>query len=87
MLTGRDAAYKRIVDLIDVDMSLPVDLKGRVIYYVALVQAVRAEIVGPAGPTTSTRRDAFTEKVLDATGLFAMVGKAERGPVASRRRF
>ncbi|TCN17975.1 fumarate hydratase [Sinorhizobium americanum] len=82
LLTGRDAAHKRIVDLINVGQPLPVDLKGRVIYYVGPVQAVRDEIVGPAGPTTSTRMDMFTEKVLAATGLFAMVGKAERGPVA-----
>ncbi|WP_201841942.1 fumarate hydratase [Microvirga zambiensis] len=82
MLTGRDAAHKRIVDLIDAGKPLPVDLRGRVIYYVGPVQAVRDEIVGPAGPTTSTRMDAFTEKVLEATGLYAMVGKAERGPAA-----
>ncbi|UVK48721.1 fumarate hydratase (plasmid) [Mesorhizobium sp. AR07] len=82
MLTGRDAAHKRIVDLFDAGKPLPVDMKGRVIYYVGPVRAVRDEIVGPAGPTTSTRMDSFTEKVLEATGLYAMVGKAERGPVA-----
>jgi fumarate hydratase class I len=82
MLTGRDAAHKRMVDLIDAGKPLPVDLKGRVIYYVGPVQAVREEIVGPAGPTTSTRMDGFTERVLEATGLYAMVGKAERGPTA-----
>lgn len=82
MLTGRDAAHKRMVDLIDAGKPLPVDLKGRVIYYVGPVQAVGSEAVGPAGPTTSTRMDGFTEKVLAATGLYAMVGKAERGPVA-----
>lgn len=82
MLTGRDAVHKRMVDLIDAGQPLPVDLHGRVIYYVGPVRAVRDEVVGPAGPTTSTRMDMFTEKVLDATGLYAMVGKAERGPVA-----
>jgi fumarate hydratase class I len=82
MLTGRDAAHKRIVDLIDAGQPLPVDLKGRVIYYVGPVRAVRDEIIGPAGPTTATRMDGFTEKVLAETGLFAMVGKAERGPAA-----
>ncbi|MCO5966386.1 fumarate hydratase, partial [Sinorhizobium meliloti] len=81
MLTGRDAAHKRLGDLIDTGRPLPVDLKGRVIYYVGPVRAVRDEAVGPAGPTTSTRMDAFTEKVLSATGLYAMVGKAERGSV------
>jgi fumarate hydratase class I len=82
MLTGRDAAHKRIVDLIDAGKPLPVDLRGRVIYYVGPVRAVRDEVVGPAGPTTSSRMDGFTEKVLAATGLYAMVGKAERGPAA-----
>jgi fumarate hydratase, class I len=82
MLTGRDAAHKRMVDLLNAGQPLPVDLKGRVIYYVGPVQAVRDEVVGPAGPTTSTRMDAFTEQVLAATGLAAMVGKAERGPAA-----
>ncbi|EPR21264.1 fumarate hydratase [Agrobacterium sp. TS43] len=82
MLTGRDAAHKRMVDLIDAGQPLPVDLRGRTIYYVGPVRAVRDEIVGPAGPTTSTRMDMFTEKVLDATGLYVMVGKAERGPIA-----
>ena len=82
MLTGRDAAHKRIVDLIDAGKPLPVDLRGRVIYYVGPVRAVRDEIVGPAGPTTSSRMDGFTEKMLAETGLYAMVGKAERGPAA-----
>ncbi|PSH60946.1 fumarate hydratase [Phyllobacterium sophorae] len=82
MLTGRDAAHKRMADLMEAGMPLPVDLKGRVIYYVGPVPAVRDEIVGPAGPTTSTRMDVFTRKVLQATGLYAMVGKAERGPAA-----
>lgn len=82
MLTGRDAAHKRMVDLIDSGKSLPVDLRGRVIYYVGPVRAVRDEVIGPAGPTTSTRMDDFTDKVLAGTGLCAMVGKAERGPAA-----
>ncbi|MER8801177.1 fumarate hydratase [Mesorhizobium sp. M0998] len=82
MLTGRDAAHKRIIDLVDAGKPLPVAMKGRVIYYVGPVQPVQDEIVGPAGPTTSARMDAFTEKVLGATGLYAMVGKAEREPVA-----
>lgn len=82
MLTGRDAAHKRIVDMLNRGESLPVDLKGKVIYYVGPVDPVRDEVVGPAGPTTSTRMDKFTEQVLAETGLFAMVGKAERGPVA-----
>lgn len=82
MLTGRDAAHKRIVDMLDNKEDLPVDLKGRVIYYVGPVDPVRDEVVGPAGPTTSTRMDKFTDQVLEQTGLFAMVGKAERGPRA-----
>jgi fumarate hydratase, class I len=82
MLTGRDAAHKRIIDLLDAGKPLPVDLRGRVIYYVGPVRAVRDEIVGPAGPTTSSRMDGFTERMLAETGLYAMVGKAERGPAA-----
>ncbi|MBH96465.1 MAG: fumarate hydratase [Gammaproteobacteria bacterium] len=82
MLTGRDAAHKRIVEMLDNGENLPVDLTGRVIYYVGPVNPVRDEIVGPAGPTTSTRMDKFTDQVLEQTGLFAMVGKAERGPIA-----
>ena len=82
MLTGRDAAHKRIVDMLDQGEELPVNLKGKVIYYVGPVDPVRDEIVGPAGPTTSTRMDKFTDQVLEQTGLFAMVGKAERGPSA-----
>ena len=82
MLTGRDAAHKRIVDMLDSEEDLPVDLKGKVIYYVGPVNPVRDEVVGPAGPTTSTRMDKFTDQVLEQTGLFAMVGKAERGPIA-----
>ncbi|RVB48884.1 fumarate hydratase, partial [Mesorhizobium sp. M7A.F.Ca.CA.004.05.1.1] len=75
-------AHKRMVELIDAGKPLPVDLRGRVIYYVGPVRAARNEIVGPAGPTTSSRLDDFTDKVLAETGLFAMVGKAERGPAA-----
>ncbi|HAN80274.1 MAG: fumarate hydratase [Gammaproteobacteria bacterium] len=82
MLTGRDAAHKRIVEMLDNRENLPVDLTGRVIYYVGPVNPVRDEIVGPAGPTTSTRMDKFTDQVLEQTGLFAMVGKAERGSIA-----
>ncbi len=82
MLTGRDAAHKRIQDMLAKGEPLPVDFTGRVIYYVGPVDLVRDEVVGPAGPTTSTRMDKFTEMMLAKTGLLAMVGKAERGPVA-----
>jgi len=82
MLTGRDAAHKRIQDMLAKGEPLPVDFRGRVIYYVGPVDPVRDEVVGPAGPTTSTRMDKFTEMMLAKTGLLAMVGKAERGPVA-----
>jgi len=84
MLTGRDAAHKRLAELLNGGKGLPagVDLKGRVIYYVGPVDAVRNEAVGPAGPTTATRMDKFTDLMLEKTGLFAMIGKAERGPVA-----
>jgi fumarate hydratase, class I len=82
MLTGRDAAHKRIQDMLSKGEPLPVDFAGRVIYYVGPVDPVRDEVVGPAGPTTATRMDKFTEMMLSATGLIAMVGKAERGPVA-----
>ncbi|HUN69538.1 MAG TPA: fumarate hydratase [Burkholderiales bacterium] len=82
MLTGRDAAHKRIQDLIEKGKPLPVDFTNRVIYYVGPVDPVRNEVVGPAGPTTSTRMDKFTEMMLAKTGLIAMVGKAERGPAA-----
>ena len=79
MLTGRDAAHKRIRD-----EGLPdgVDLKGRFIYYVGPVDPVRDEVVGPAGPTTATRMDGFTEMMLEDTGILGMIGKAERGPIA-----
>ncbi|MDP2371308.1 fumarate hydratase [Rhodoferax sp.] len=82
MLTGRDAAHKRIQDLLARGESLPVDFTNRVIYYVGPVDPVRDEAVGPAGPTTATRMDGFTEMMLAQTGLIAMIGKAERGPVA-----
>jgi fumarate hydratase class I len=82
LLTGRDAAHKRIVQMLDAGEPLPVDLRGRFIYYVGPVDPVRDEVIGPAGPTTATRMDKFTEQVLDQTGLLGMVGKAERGPAA-----
>ena len=82
MLTGRDAAHKRIADMLGKGEALPVDFTNRVIYYVGPVDPVRDEVVGPAGPTTSTRMDKFTEMMLARTGLIAMVGKAERGPAA-----
>jgi fumarate hydratase class I len=82
MLTGRDAAHQRIEQMLARGESLPVDFRNRVIYYVGPVDPVRDEVVGPAGPTTSTRMDKFTEMMLAQTGLIAMVGKAERGPVA-----
>jgi fumarate hydratase class I len=80
MLTGRDAAHKRIEELLARGESLPVEFRNRVIYYVGPVDPVRDEIVGPAGPTTATRMDKFTEGMLARTGLLAMVGKSERGP-------
>ncbi|HEY0198685.1 MAG TPA: fumarate hydratase [Rhodanobacter sp.] len=82
LLTGRDAAHKRMVDMLNKGEPLPVDFSGRFIYYVGPVDAVRDEVVGPAGPTTATRMDKFTEQVLAQTGLLGMVGKAERGPAA-----
>jgi len=84
MLTGRDAAHKRLAQLLDAGKPLPdgLDFKNRVIYYVGPVDPVRGEAVGPAGPTTATRMDKFTEMMLARTGLLAMVGKAERGPEA-----
>ncbi|NCT84735.1 MAG: fumarate hydratase [Comamonadaceae bacterium] len=82
MLTGRDAAHKRIQDMLAKGEQLPVDFTNRVIYYVGPVDPVRDEVVGPAGPTTATRMDKFTDMMLAKTGLIAMVGKAERGPVA-----
>ncbi|MNM86529.1 Fumarate hydratase class I, aerobic [compost metagenome] len=82
LLTGRDAAHKRMVDMLNKGEQLPVDLKGRFIYYVGPVDPVRDEVVGPAGPTTATRMDKFTRQILEQTGLLGMVGKAERGPAA-----
>ncbi len=82
MLTGRDAAHKRIADMLAKGETLPVDFTNRVIYYVGPVDPVRDEVVGPAGPTTATRMDSFTEMMLAKTGLISMIGKAERGPVA-----
>ena len=82
MLTGRDAAHKRIAELFANGQGLPqgVDLKGKFIYYVGPVDPVRDEVVGPAGPTTATRMDKFTDMILEKTGLLGMIGKAERGP-------
>ena len=82
MLTGRDAAHKRIQDMLAKGEPLPVDFRNRVIYYVGPVDPVRDEVVGPAGPPTATRMDKFTDMMLEKTGLIAMIGKAERGPVA-----
>ncbi len=80
MLTGRDAAHKRIEDMLAKGEKLPVDFTNRVIYYVGPVDPVRDEVMGPAGPTTATRMDKFTEMMLARTGLIGMIGKAERGP-------
>ena len=82
MLTGRDAAHKRIQDMLAKGEKLPVDFTNRVIYYVGPVDPVRDEVVGLAGPTTATRMDKFTRMMLEQTGLIAMIGKSERGPVA-----
>jgi len=84
LLTGRDAAHKRIQELLDAGEGLPpgVDFKNRLIYYVGPVDPVRNEVVGPAGPTTATRMDKFSEMMLSQTGLLGMIGKAERGPIA-----
>ena len=82
LLTGRDAAHKRMVELIDRGEPLPVDLRNRMIYYVGPVDPVRDEVVGPAGPTTATRMDKFSDMML-GLGLLASVGKAERGPAAT----
>lgn len=79
LLTGRDAAHKRMIDMLNKGETLPVDLKGRFIYYVGPVDPVGNEVVGPAGPTTATRMDKFTRPLLEQTGLLGMVGKAERG--------
>jgi len=82
LLTGRDAAHKRLTDMLNRGEKLPVDFTNRFIYYVGPVDAVRDEAVGPAGPTTATRMDKFTRQMLEQTGLLGMVGKAERGQVA-----
>ncbi len=82
VLTARDAAHKRLADLMTQQRPLPVDLRGRVVYYVGPVDPVRGEAVGPAGPTTATRMDAFVEPMLARGGILAMIGKAERGPLA-----
>ncbi|WP_461538101.1 fumarate hydratase [Spongorhabdus nitratireducens] len=82
MLTGRDAAHKKMTEMLANGEELPVDLKGRFIYYVGPVDPVRDEVVGPAGPTTSTRMDKFTDTMLEQTGLLGMIGKSERGPTA-----
>jgi fumarate hydratase class I len=82
LLTGRDAAHKRLVEMLGRGEPMPVDFNGRFIYYVGPVDPVRDEVVGPAGPTTATRMDKFTRTLLEQTGLLGMVGKAERGPAA-----
>jgi len=82
MLTGRDAAHKKMVDMLANGEKLPVDLGGRFIYYVGPVDPIGDEVVGPAGPTTATRMDKFTRTMLEQTGLLGMIGKAERGPTA-----
>jgi fumarate hydratase class I len=82
LLTGRDAAHKRIQEMLARGEKLPVDFTNRVIYYVGPVDPVRDEVVGPAGPTTATRMDKFTDTMLGSTGLIAMIGKGERGPGA-----
>jgi fumarate hydratase class I len=82
MLTGRDAAHKRMTDMLSRGEKLPVDFRNRFIYYVGPVDPVREEVVGPAGPTTATRMDKFTRQMLAETGLLGMIGKAERGPAA-----
>ena len=82
MLTGRDAAHKKMVDMLARGEPLPVDFRNRFIYYVGPVDPVRDEVVGPAGPTTATRMDKFTRTMLEATGLLGMIGKSERGPGA-----
>ena len=82
MFTGRDAAHKRIQDMLAKGEKLPVDFTNRIIYYVGPVDPVRDEVVGPAGPTTATRMDKFVRMMLEKTGLIAMVGKSERGSIA-----
>jgi fumarate hydratase class I len=82
LLTGRDAAHKRMTDMLTRGETLPVDFTNRFIYYVGPVDPVREEVMGPAGPTTATRMDKFTRQMLEQTGLLGMIGKAERGPAA-----
>jgi len=82
MYTGRDAAHKRMTQMLQSGEPLPVDLTGKFIYYVGPVDPVGDEVVGPAGPTTATRMDKFTDYILQQTGLIGMIGKAERGPIA-----
>ncbi len=82
ILTGRDAAHKRMIDMLNNGEKLPVDFTNRVIYYVGPVDPVGDEVVGPAGPTTATRMDKFTRQMLEETGLLGMIGKSERGPLA-----
>ena len=82
MFTGRDAAHKKMIDMLARGEPLPVDLTGKFIYYVGPVDPVRDEVVGPAGPTTATRMDKFTRTILEQTGLLGMIGKSERGPAA-----
>jgi fumarate hydratase, class I len=82
MLTGRDAAHKKMIDMINKGEELPVSMENRFIYYVGPVDPVREEVVGPAGPTTATRMDKFTRDMLEKTGLMGMIGKAERGQLA-----
>jgi fumarate hydratase class I len=82
MLTGRDAAHKKMTDMLAKGEALPVSMKGRFIYYVGPVDPIRDEVVGPAGPTTATRMDKFTRTMLEQTGLLGMIGKSERGPAA-----
>ncbi|MFC3530962.1 fumarate hydratase [Vogesella facilis] len=82
ILTGRDAAHKRMIDMLNKGEQLPVDFTNRFIYYVGPVDPVRDEVVGPAGPTTATRMDKFTRQMLEQTGLLGMIGKAERGQIA-----
>ena len=82
MYTGRDAAHKRMTQMLRDGEPLPVNLQGKFIYYVGPVDPVRDEVMGPAGPTTATRMDKFTDDILAQTGLIGMIGKAERGPIA-----
>lgn len=82
LYTGRDAAHRRMSELLARGEALPVDLREKAIYYVGPVDAVRDEVIGPAGPTTATRMDRYLDAVLPGTGLRVMIGKAERGPEA-----